>query len=197
MATPIVWVDTDGNEHSFDELFSEDALSGDLISIMHPHHEIHKGMAFTAEHNVAGGSGTKATISFTTPNTSKLCHMLVTMRANVESFYTFGEGATVTASSGSDYVPRNRHRESVNVTGLISAGSSGGAGKVTLGGTVSDFGTVLETLHIGIGKQGGESRDIREWVLKRDTTYALEVESEATSSEVTVEIHYYEIISNK
>lgn len=192
MGIKITYQDKHGNEKTLDLLLKHDELVGELIVVLHPHHIIHAGYAFTAEHNASDGSGTKATISFTTPATGKLIHLLVTMRANVESFYTFGEGVTVTAVSGSDYAPRNRNRNSSLVTTLISAGSAGGAGMLTLGGAITDFGTVLETLHIGMGKQGGESRDIREWVLKRGTTYGLEVEAEAASSEVTIEIHYYE-----
>ncbi len=41
-------------------------------------------------------------------------------------------------------------------------------------------------------KQGGEERGTTEWILKPSTTYAIEVESEASSSEVMVEMDWYE-----
>ena len=169
-----------------------DASTNSLNCISYEHHEIHGGSLYTAEDNASGGSGTKATISFTTPDTTKWAHAIFTVRANVESHYTLGEGATITAASGADYVPRNQNRNSGNASALISAGSAGGAGKVTIGGTVTNFGTVLETIHFGSGKQGGEGRGMREWVLKQNTTYACEVETEAASSECTIEIHWYE-----
>lgn len=191
MSTPITVIDQYGNETTLDRIFKVDSFNHLVITDSNEH-RIEGGKAYTAEHNADGSSGTKATISFTTPDTSIEIHLLVTMRANVESFYTFGEGASM-GVAGSDYAPRNRNRRSGNTTSLLSAdGAANVKGQLTLGGTVSDFGTVLETLHIGIGKQGGESRDIREWVLKPNTVYALEVESEAASSEVTIEIHYYE-----
>ena len=169
-----------------------DTISLARKTVLEAHSHIHIGDSYTAEHNAVGASGTKATLTFTTPDTTKRIHFLVTMRGNVESFYTLGEGVTVTGSSGSDYAPRNRERNSSSISVLISAGSAGGVGYVTLGAAVTNFGTVLETLHFGSGKQGGESRDIREWVLKQNTTYALEVESQAANSEITIEGHWYE-----
>lgn len=186
----------DGYELSTPRL---DATALGFIVVAGSEHEVHAGHAFHVEHNATGGSGTKATISFTTPNTTNWSHIIVHMRSNVESFYTLGEGATITAASGSNYAPRNRNRNLVSITStLISAGSAGGAGNVTLGGTVTTFGTVLETLHIGSGRQtGGSEYGIDEWILKQNTTYALEIESEAASSEITIEMHWYEHTNEK
>ncbi|MCP4540160.1 MAG: hypothetical protein GY832_23730 [Chloroflexi bacterium] len=170
-----------------------DSSTNSLQTIEYEHHEIHSGSSYTMEHNAAGGSGTKATISFTTPNTTKWLHMVITARANVEAFYTLGEGATITGASGADYAPRNKNRNSANTSGVISAGSAGGAGNATIGGTVTNFGTTLEMLHFGKGRQQpGASHGENEWILKQNTTYAFEVETEAASSEATVELHWYE-----
>lgn len=188
----IYWKDREGNEHTIDELLVFDSMAGILVTLGTDLYGINQGNSFTAEHNAAGGSGTKATISFTTPPIGDMIHLLVAMRSNVEAFYTLGEGVTVTAASGSDYVPRNRNRRSTHTSKVVSAGSAGGKGYVTLGGAVTDFGTTLETLHFGAGKVGGEITELRNWVLKPNTTYAVEVESEAASSEITVEIHYHE-----
>ncbi len=145
----------DGYELSTPRL---DATALGLIIVSGSEHEVHDGHAFHSEHNAVGGSGTKATISFTTPNTANWAHIIVHLRTNVESFYTLGEGATITAASGSDYPPRNRNRNLTTTTStLTSAGSAGGTGNVTLGGTVTSFGTIIETLHIGSGNRTGGS----------------------------------------
>ena len=196
MPTPIVWKDEDGNEHSLGVLLPNDFTSEALITIDTSHHHIQHGYAFTVEHNNSNGSGTKATISFTTPDTDTQCHLVASVRSNVEVFYTLHEGA-VMAAAGADYLARNLNRRVERKSEVTSAGSTGGDGYVTLGGTISSEDLILETIHFGSGKLGGEGRSMREWVLKRNTTYALEVESEAASSEVTVEAHWYEITPPK
>lgn len=179
--------DSSGNE------FLIDLITNAFGTIDTSHHEIHEGDAYTVEHNNSGGSGIKATISFKTANTTKWIHLLASMRSNVESNYKLCEAPTITAASGSDYVCRNKNRNSGNTSGLISEGSAGGVGFVTLGATVSAEGLVLETLHFGQGKQGGgEGRNVREWVLKQDTIYALVLTSEAAASDITIEMHWYE-----
>ena len=164
-------------------------------TIDYAHHEIHDGSAFIVAVNNSGGSGTKATVSFTTPAGSKWIHMLAEYRSNVEAFYTVGEGATVGAESGanSPCINRNRNYSASKVSILLPAGSvPATVGNVTLGGTVSDFGTTLQVFHFGSGKTGGGGRDNNEWVLKPSTVYAFQVESQAATSEVSLELHWYE-----
>ena len=170
-----------------------DKTTGGLLTIDYAHHEIHDGGSYRASHSAAGGSGTKATVSFKTPDTSKWLHVVIGARSNVEAIYTLGEAATVTASSGSDYAPRNRNRNSTNTSGVSGAGSAGGAGNCTIGATVTGFGTVLEVIHFGDGKKaGGDARGSAEWILKPNTVYAAEVESQAVTSEVSIDIDWYE-----
>ena len=155
------------------------------MSIDYAHHEAHEGSMYHAHVSAAGGAATKATISFTTPNTAKWFHVVFFYRSNVEALFTMGEGATVTAASGTDYKARNRNRNIADASTAISAGSAGGATFVTEGGTVTNFGTVIDGDHFGSGqKTGGGDRASNEWVLKQNTTYAFEIESQAATSEV-------------
>jgi hypothetical protein len=159
--------------------------------IGYSHHEIHSGKSYTYDTNAAGASGTKATVTFTTPAGPKEIHMLVHFRSNVEAIYTFGEGPTITADTGTNEAPIARNRNNVVASGLIGT-KAVAANNVTYGATVTGFGTVLEMIHFGSGKSGGEEHGSDEWVLKPATTYAIEVESEAASSEVMVEMDWYE-----
>ena len=163
-------------------------------TIDYAHHEVHDGSSFTAEHNAAGGSATKATISFTTPAGTKYFHIVIEARTNVAAVYTLGEGATVTAESGTNYLARNKRRvATMNVSTVLPAGSvPATAGNVTVGGTVTDFGTVLETFQVGSGRVGDNARGVDEWILAPSTVYAIEMESQAATSEVRVSIHWYE-----
>lgn len=171
-----------------------DPSTHSLQIIDYAHHEIHAGSSYTAEHNAAGGSGTKATISFTTPAGTKYLHVVIETRTNVAGVYTLGEGATVTAASGTNYLARNKRRvPTMGVSTVLPGGSAPNtAGNVTVGGTVTDFGTVLETVQIGAGKLGGSARGVDEWILAPSTVYAIEMESQAATSEVRVSIHWYE-----
>ena len=163
------------------------------MSIDYSHHEAHEGSMYHAHTSAAGGAATKATISFTTPNTAKWFHVVFFYRSNVEAIFTMGEGATVTAVSGTDYKARNRNRNIADASTAVSAGSAGGATFVTEGGTVTSFGTIIDPDHFGSGqKTGGEVRASAEWVLKKGTTYAFEVESQAATSEVGLALTWYE-----
>jgi len=175
-------------------VFVLDGSTRALNVIDYEHHEIHAGSAFTAEANAAGASGTKATISFTTPAGTKYLHMIVESRTNVAAVFTLGEGATVTADSGTNYLARNKRRvATMNVSTVLPAGSAPAtAGNVTVGGTVSNFGTVLETFQVGSGKTGDNPRGVAEWILAPSTVYAVEIESQAATSEVRISIHWYE-----
>ena len=164
-----------------------------LITIDYAHHDLHEGSMYHVHTSAAGGSGTKATISFTTPDTTQYFHLVFFYRSNVESLFTMGEGATVTAVSGADYLARNRNRNDADTSTCISAGSAGGATYVTTGGTVTNFGATVDQDHFGSGqKTGGAERASNEWVLKRATTYAFEVESQAASSEVGLALTWYQ-----
>lgn len=168
-----------------------DGVSGHQTAIDSAHAHIHEGEGYTTEHNAAGASGTKATITFTTPSGSKLIHLITHARSNVEAFYTLGEGPTITADTGTNKAPTARNRSNI-VASIVIGTRTATANNITFGATVSDFGTILEQLHFGLGKIGGEDRADDEWILKPSTTYALEIESQANSSEIFIEADWYE-----
>ena len=87
-----------------------DISTHSLQTIDYAHHDLHEGSMYHVHTNAAGGSGTKATISFTTPNTTQWFHLIFFYRCNVEALFTMGEGATVTGASGTDLLARNRNR---------------------------------------------------------------------------------------
>ena len=170
-----------------------DASTGSLMMVSYEHHEAHSGSAYLVTNNAAGGDGTKSTVTFATPDTTKWIHVIATARSNVEALFTVGEAATISAPSGINYQPRNKNRNSTKTSGLLPAGSTGLVGNVTTGATVTSFGTVLEEIHFGSGvKSGGSERGQNEWVLRQNTTYAFEVQSQAATSEVSIDLHWYE-----
>lgn len=200
--TQIQIVDSDDNELDINadgsintNLPNIDNITNALLVINNAHHEIHSGRAYTAEVVATGGSGTKATITFTTPDTARWMHIIVHARSNVEAHYILGENPTITADTGTNFIVCNRNRNSANVSGVIGTRIME-AENMTEGATVTDYGTILKEIHFGNGKVGGEVRGDDEWILKQNTTYVLEVVSEAASSDNMIEIDWYEHINN-
>lgn len=170
---------------------SIDASTETLQTIDHSHHKILEGDAYTAKVQAEGGVGTKATITFTTSDTAKWMHIIIHARSNVEAHYTLGESPTITADTGTNFIVYNRNRNSDNES-LTKGTRTATAGQMTEGATVTNLGTILEQVHLGSGRAGGENRSDDEWVLKQNTTYVLECESEAATSDVLIEIDWYE-----
>lgn len=170
---------------------SIDASTETLQTIDHSHHKILEGDAYTAKVQAEGGVGTKAIITFTTSDTAKWMHIIIHARSNVEAHYTLGESPTITADTGTNFIVYNRNRNSDNES-LTKGTRTATAGQMTEGATVTNLGTILEQVHLGSGRAGGENRSDDEWVLKQNTTYVLECESEAATSDVLIEIDWYE-----
>lgn len=171
-----------------------DATNNARLAVDHAHHKIHIGGAYTFETSAAGGAGIKATITFTTADSTEWVHAVIHTRSNVEAIYTLGESPTISADTGTMAPAILRNRNLSNPS-LLKGTLRANADSLTEGATVTDFGTILELIHFGNGKQGGETRSDDEWILKQNTTYAMEVESEAANSEIMIEIDWYEHVN--
>ncbi len=182
------WVDDGGKALQV----SIDPASGAQIFIDQAQSQIHEGVAYETTAQATGGSGIKATLTFTTSDTKNWMHLLVHARSNVEAHFTLGEGPTIGAATGTNKVVYNRNRNSTNTSGIFGTRTVT-VGNVTEGATVTSFGTPIEIGHFGGGRTGGESRGQDEWILKQNTTYALEVESEAASADIEIYMSWYEI----
>jgi len=149
---------------------------------------------YHAEHNASGGVGTRAIISFKTPNTTKWAHAVFEVRSNGEAIYQLQEAASMGTGTGASFAPRNHDRNSTKTTTLknTSLGTDGTAGYVTVGCDYSGSTLTLFSTKIGDGREGGETRGHDEWILKQDTVYAVMVTSQAASSVVRVNMTYYE-----
>ncbi len=172
-----------------------DTITGAQEVISSPLTHIHEANAYTASVQNEGGTGTKATITFKTPNTSVRMYMILHARCNVEAHYTLGEAPTITGGSGTNFIVFNRERNSVKTSAMIATATAT-AGELTEGAIVTNLGLGIELRHFGSGKAGGANRGDDEWILKQNTVYVLEAESEAASSDVTVEMEWYELNSN-
>lgn len=135
-----------------------DSRTHTLQTIEYEHHEVHAGSMYHAEHNASGGAGTRAIISFKTPNTTKWAHAVFEVRSNVESIYQLQEAASMGTGTGASYAPRNHDRNSTKTTTLknTSLGTDGTAGYVTVGCDYSGSTLTLFSTQIGSGKEGGK-----------------------------------------
>lgn len=172
------------------------------ITVSYAHHEIHSGSAFSAHVFDADFDAAEViSVSFTTPNTSKWCHMVPLVGSSTASTFEIGEGSTVTAASGTSTVITNRNRNSTKASVVYDLEASPNVNKFTAGGTISNIGTVIHGEGLGGGKNqsgGGGIRDVDEYILKQNTTYSFRLTNGATANGVaSMEITWYEHTSKE
>ena len=160
----------------------EDSTTNSLVTISHPHHEIHSGDMFADSGQETLGSGSSTELLFITPDTDKYAHMLVRARSTGEANYTLYEDTTVSANGVACSI-FNRDRNSLNTPTM----------QCFDGPTITDDGTLLHEEHFGAGQlTSGESRDESEIVLKRNTKYLVRLTSEAAGNDVSRIVEWYE-----
>lgn len=162
-----------------------DSATYALNTVDYAHHEIHGGSSFVASYiaNVANAGTINVTI--TTPDTTKYAHMLWVIGTELESELRFYEGSTITG--GTALAAFNRNRNSSGTSTCVVMGTP----------TVGTVGSLIFTDHLGGGSAaarfGGETRGVNEWVLKKNTTYTVQlVNATASDNYMSVALDWYE-----
>jgi hypothetical protein len=132
------------------------------------HHEVHDGAAYKLGARSSDISATPVHLSFTTPDSIELQHLVADAYAVDAALLTITEAPTGGVTGGTAVTPINRRRDSTNTSGITGALS---------GATAPTGGTVFPVEDLGAAAFGpggipGASRDAREWVLKPDTLYS-------------------------
>lgn len=157
-----------------------------LNTIDYAHHEIHSGSHFCVHINKDIPNGGTYNVAFTTPNTTKWCHMLFDVAVELEAEVILYEDIT-SYTGGSAITPINNDRNSATTSSITSFVYDTSA---TLGSP-----TVLSTSVLGSGKNsGGNSRNDSEFILKQNTKYYLLVTNQATgvANETNINLDWYE-----
>lgn len=172
-----------------------DDVSGSKIWIDFPHHELHEGAAFTAFH--AAGSkndGDKINIYIKTPNTTTRLHMYTEWSASGAAYFRILEAPTVTANTGTNAVAViNRERNSSTASTVVDNATSPAANKYGKDVTITNDGTKVWEEFSGAAKSAaGSGRSTNEFILKANTAYCFEAESDASSLVLAMTLSWYE-----
>jgi len=151
-----------------------------LNFIDYAHHEVHAGSHYFISRSVADlGAATDdiMSFSFTTPNTAKWLHMVVSAVSAAGARFRFIETKTGGGGAGSgDLTVFNSNRNSANTSAIISTAATPVAGKVSYDsalftGGVSLIDVIIGATGVGNAVVGGEKRADNEIILKQNTEY--------------------------
>ena len=169
-------------------------------AIDYAHSEIHSGNNYILQYSVTSlGAMTSPddtiTLTFTTPNTTKWMHLLLSAKGTAGWRVRFIEAPTGGAASATGTLTvLNSNRNSSNTPGLLDLASA--VGKVSYDATLATGGTTVVDEYIpgavtnqstGVGGAGGRS----EIILKQNTKYQLSIYG-TDSDPATLKLDFYE-----
>ena len=163
-----------------------DKRTGWAKGITGPHGEIHEGKYYHLNYNVESiGAMTTPDdaiqITWTAPHGPGNMNLVIHVQCGAAALYKFTEGWTgAGVSPTGTKIGYNRNRNFPNSNIVFSYDA-----------TLVTGGTVLEQEYITTGKFGsGESRDSQEWILRRDTKYAVSLYL-AAAEIATITLEWY------
>jgi hypothetical protein len=162
-------------------------------TIDYAHHEIHAGSYYVVGHAAGSkGDGDKINIYLKTPDTASWVHMFVRWSASGAAYMRVLEGPTVTANTGTTQLVYNRNRNSNNTTTVWNNATTPVQGSVMKDATVTNNGTMVYEEFSGAARTfGAASRNSEEIILKQNTVYIFEVESDAAGLVLDIDLDYY------
>ena len=162
-----------------------DHETGSLVTIAHASMEGHEGHAYSCTWSVASIGALDNDVmqlTWTTPNTENYMHMVIHAKCSALALFRFNEGWTGGGTAAGTQLVNNRNRNSNNVSSVT----------VSYGYTIVTGGVNLKTEYLAAGKFGsGEYRSINEWILRRNTNYAVNLFLDA-AEEAVISLHWYE-----
>jgi len=179
----------------------QDGTTNAIQVIDYAHHEIHGGSHYTAMHGVADiGAATTPddaiTLTFTTSNTAKWCHMVASFEAVGGALVTIRENGTGGASPTGAVTCFNNNRNSANTSLVTDIGAT--AGQMSYDATLDTGGTLILSEYISgastnQNKAGGsaEGGARYEWILKQGNRYQFAIYSTANVA-ASIILHWYE-----
>lgn len=172
-----------------------DYISWARTTIDFAHHELHDGTSFvTALTGTAKNDGQVINIYLKTPGTAvdqKRVHMTARAAAGGAAWFRIKEGIAPTGTTAQAIY--NRARESSTTSVVFDNAGTPVQGRATGNITHTGGTEIYLSLIPGAGKSsGGESRAEAEFILKPDTGYVFEVESDASGLTLGLELDWYE-----
>lgn len=174
-----------------------DSMTRVSVAITHPHHEIHEGKMFKADLDTTDldseGSNDALHISFVTPDSDTMGHIIYLVYVSGEATFEIVEAPTGGVAGGNGMAMTNRNRNSSNAS-VMKNTNDGTVDQYTEDATAPTGGTVIHHEELGTGKnkQAGESRDLNEFVLKRNTKYSFRTTSTVDNVTAQMTLNWYE-----
>ena len=170
-----------------------DTMTGALSTIDIAHHEIHEGETYQISHQGVKNDGQTISAYLQTPNINTWAHILLNWSSGGAAFGRIYEAPTITANTGTSAVAYNRNRNSANTSMVLNNATVPVAGACSTDATKTGDGTIIYTEYAGAGKQeGAMAREDHEFILKQNTKYLFEVESDAAGIQLSLNITWYE-----
>ncbi|MDP2755400.1 MAG: hypothetical protein Q8P40_13565 [Nitrospirota bacterium] len=168
----------------------QDPVKKNLITINHSQEAGHAGIKYISSDVVTGlGSGATKQYLIIAPDTATRIHLIYSVEATPGITITFYEAPTKTAN-GTALAINNRNRNSANTA----------TAAVYKDPTITANGTLLRINEVGSGAAGGKAggisasdRDEREWILKQNTAYLLNIVTLAASTDIATALQWYEV----
>lgn len=178
-----------------------DRGTGAQVVMDYAHHEAHEGDHFFVTYSVADlGAATTPddmmTLSFTTPNTTKLLHFLFTANSASGGLFKLIESKTGGGATPTGLIQAyNSYRDSTNTSTILDV-TGDSASQINYDATAFTGGTELVSNYIGakgVGTafSGGESRGDQEIILKANTQYQVSIYNTAAVPG-TIQLSWYE-----
>lgn len=170
--------------------FTQDALSGAIVSVPFEHHELHDGSFFFLEGFATVGTAANNDFIVTTPNTTTWAHMRFALEATDQTEFYVYEG-NILGTGGTAVTPVNSNRNSSGTSVLT----------IKQNQVVGTLGTKLASQSFGASSNpaksigGGLGRE-DEIILKQNTNYLFRITSRADGNIVSYRGMWYEHISS-
>ena len=182
----------------------EDRITTAEVIVDYAHHEVHSGRHFHLSHSVAdiGALSTPndaMTISWKTPDTPRLIHLVFSATSASGGLFKFVEGKTGGGESPTGVIQSyNSNRGSAITSGILDVAGAN-ASKASYDATLFTGGAELVAEYIGasgLGNtfSGGNTRAEQEWILARNTFYQLSIYNTANVPG-TIQMSWYEHVS--
>ena len=179
-----------------------DPTTNAIKELSYEHNEVHAGSHFNLEYSVASIGALESpddtmTLTFTTPNTTKWVHMMVSATSSSGARFRFIEGGTgAGASPTGSLAIYNSNRNISKSSGIFDIATIPTPNQMSYDATLVTGGTSLIDMYIGADGKGnafigGTERGSQEWILKQNTQYQLSI-YEADTVPGVIQISWYE-----
>lgn len=148
-----------------------DASTNAIETITYEHHEVHDGRHFFIHDVNDDAINHVMDIQFTTPDTTRWCHLLFEVDSENELDGYIYEGVTI-ATPGTAVTPLNSNRNSSNTSGATVKKILNDS--VALANADTAVAAATELIHFKTGSKsvaGGHQRRANEIILKQNTIY--------------------------